>query len=91
MRWIIAAITVLISLHATVARGTETGERAMLELVINGARRGEAIVLLLDDDVLVPLQSLVEAGLTRLETPTQDHGGVPHVSLRSASLPFHLR
>jgi outer membrane usher protein len=61
---------------------------AVLELIVNGARRGDVFVLLRGDDVLVPLQSLHDAGLVRLRVPTEDHAGVAHVALAAVSLPF---
>lgn len=99
MRWL---ITALIALYAFTVRaeGGATGygggapdadgsaEQAMLDLVVNGSRRGESFVLLRGDDVLVPRRNLDAAGLTRLEAETENHGGVEYVSLKRASLPF---
>lgn len=88
MRWFITALAALIALHTTAVWGQDTGEQAMLELVVNGAPRGDTFVLLRGDDVLVPQKSLIEAGLTRLEAATETHDGLEYISLRSAALPF---
>lgn len=63
-------------------------ERAVLELVVNGATRGDTFVLLRGDDVLVPLRHLQMAGLVRLQAAAEEHQGVAYVSLRGAGLPF---
>lgn len=60
----------------------------MLELIVNGAQRGEVFVLLRAGDVLVPLHSLQEAGLVRLRVPSEEHAGVVHVALGAVHLPY---
>jgi outer membrane usher protein len=66
-------------------------ERAVLELIVNGATHGDVFVFLRADDVLVPLDSLKRAGMTRFQARTEELAGVPHVSLRAASPPLSFR
>jgi outer membrane usher protein len=65
--------------------GAAADERAVLELIVNGATHGDVFVFLRADDVLVPLDSLKSAGMTRLRARTEELAFVPHVSLRAAA------
>jgi outer membrane usher protein len=85
IRWL--AVLLVVLLHGAAAMAQEL-ERAVLELVVNGSNSGEVFVLLRDGDVLVPLKSLRDAGLVRLDVTTEEHEGVEHVSLRTASPPL---
>lgn len=63
-------------------------QRAVLELIVNGSPHGDVFVFLREGDVLVPLEALRLAGLSRLKIRTEQHGGIEHVSLRAASPPL---
>src|SRR5690606_5838650 len=60
-------------------------QRAVLELRVNGVERGEVFVVLRGSDILVPLDDLREAGLAKLEAPTEMLFDARHVSLSSCS------
>ncbi len=72
------------------ARAADGLERAILDLTVNGAPRGEVFVYIGKGDVLVPLGRLHEAGLVRLQVPTVRQAGVAHVSLKAASPPLRF-
>jgi outer membrane usher protein len=76
---------VALALGARTSRASALPERAILELSVNGAARGEVMVVLRDGDVLVPFARLRDAGLIRLDAPTEVLFGTPHVSLEAAS------
>jgi outer membrane usher protein len=85
-RLVVALLCVAIAVvagagHATVSRD----ERAVLELTVNGVPRGDVIVVLRGDDVLVPVERLRDAGLVRLTAPSEMLQGSRYVSLRAAS------
>lgn len=85
----IARITALIVLWSSLVFGQgQALDRAVLELVVNSTARGEVFVLLRQNDILVPIETLRDAGLVRLRAPTEEHDGVAHVSLHAAGLPF---
>jgi outer membrane usher protein len=88
MRHSIARTAILVVFFATSGVNAAALERAVLELVVNGAPRGDVLVFLSDGDVWVPLESLRAAGLVRLDARTEPHAGIPHVSLRGASPPL---
>ncbi|MEO8181808.1 MAG: hypothetical protein ABI895_23490 [Deltaproteobacteria bacterium] len=89
MRRFAARAVALVALWASIAWAEpQPAQQAMLELIVNGARRGEVFVRLQGGDVWVPFASLTAAGLVRLKAATQLYGGIEHVSLRAAALPF---
>jgi outer membrane usher protein len=65
----------------SVARSQD--QQAFLEIVVNGVAKGNVLVVMRQDDVLVPAAALTEAGLNPAAgTRTPAEGG-EHVSLRS--------
>lgn len=85
MRRVLAWVVMLLGM--CVPRGTAAAEelqQAVLELFVNEAPRGEVFVWLRDGDVLVPLESLRDAGLERLDVASEPVQGTPHVSLSRA-------
>jgi hypothetical protein len=74
-----------VAIGARTSLAANLPERAILELSINGAARGEVLVVLRDGDVWVPFERLRDAGLIRLDAPTQVLFGTPHLSLEAAS------
>lgn len=91
MRCVLAVLVLLASCLAfTRPAGAAPLQRAVLELVVNGAVHGDVFVYLREDDVLVPMAKLREAGLVRLQAQVELHAGTEHVSLRAASPPLHF-
>lgn len=85
MRRVLVLVVVLIGILVPVRTASaQELQQAVLELFVNEAPRGEVFVWLRDGDVLVPLESLRDAGLTRLDVPVEPLEGKPHVSLRGA-------
>lgn len=58
-------------------------QRAFLEIVVNGVTKGNVLVVLRQDDVLVPVAALSEAGLDPAAGTRVSAGGDEFVSLRS--------
>jgi outer membrane usher protein len=76
---------VVLALGTRTSAASDLPVRAILELSVNGADQGEVMVVLRDGDVLVPFARLRDAGLIRLDVPTEMLFGSPHVSLAAAS------